>query len=386
MSEKINIEGSEMPPKTKIDLTRSETYLHDNTEFLQFLPPNSIDCSITDEPYGINFMGKGWDRLPTADQWKELLRVLKPGAWNLVICSPRQDVMGETINRLKEAGFNVGFSSIYWTYAEGAAKVQSLEKRLGDEYHGCYPGMPLKPAVEVVLVTMKPLSEDAYYKQAEQNRKGMVHVGPTRIPWREGETPSVGGRHFHSMTFGGQKEGGWKPRNTRETKKVAYGKTSLFRSATYNDNPTEDAGEYEINPDGRFPANLLVSNEILGDFSRFYDLSAWFERELHRLPPDIRKQFPFLYVRKPTRKEKQKHGLNNHETVKPLELMVYLIQLTTDPGDIVLDIFNGSGTTTVAAKMCDRIGIGCEAHSGYHAIAASRMHKTRIHKRLDGFL
>ena len=46
---------------------------------------------------------------------------------------------------------------------------------------------------------------------------------------------------------------------------------------------------------------------------------------------------------------------NNHPTVKPIELMKYLIKLVTPPGGIVLDPFNGSGSTGCAA-----VELGCE--------------------------
>ena len=42
---------------------------------------NSVDSIVTDPPYGLKFMGKGWDHgVPGADFWSEALRVAKPGA------------------------------------------------------------------------------------------------------------------------------------------------------------------------------------------------------------------------------------------------------------------------------------------------------------------
>jgi site-specific DNA-methyltransferase (adenine-specific) len=46
---------------------------------------------------------------------------------------------------------------------------------------------------------------------------------------------------------------------------------------------------------------------------------------------------------------------NNHPTVKPIELMKYLIKLVTPKGGLVLDPFNGSGSTGCAA-----VELGCE--------------------------
>ena len=53
----------------------------DCLEWLKIQPDNSIDCIITDPPYGLSFMGKKWDyELPSIEIWKECLRIAKPGA------------------------------------------------------------------------------------------------------------------------------------------------------------------------------------------------------------------------------------------------------------------------------------------------------------------
>ena len=49
-------------------------------DVLKDLPDNSITSIITDPPYALEFMGKGWDKvLPSVDIWQECLRVIKPG-------------------------------------------------------------------------------------------------------------------------------------------------------------------------------------------------------------------------------------------------------------------------------------------------------------------
>src|SRR5690606_17789034 len=48
---------------------------------LRTLDAESIDACVTDPPYGLSFMGKGWDRgVPGVEFWAEVLRVLQPGA------------------------------------------------------------------------------------------------------------------------------------------------------------------------------------------------------------------------------------------------------------------------------------------------------------------
>jgi site-specific DNA-methyltransferase (adenine-specific) len=70
--------------------------------------------------------------------------------------------------------------------------------------------------------------------------------------------------------------------------------------------------------------------------------------------------------------EEKKNG-NNHPTVKPIELMKYLIQLVTPPGGHVLDPFNGSGSTGCAAVELDYDYTGLELDPVYVAIAEKRI-------------
>ena len=62
-----------------------------------------------------------------------------------------------------------------------------------------------------------------------------------------------------------------------------------------------------------------------------------------------------------------------HETQKPYDLMAGLVSDFTDPGDIILDPFAGSGTTGVAAIQLGRRFIGWERDAKYHAIAMRRL-------------
>ena len=64
---------------------------------------------------------------------------------------------------------------------------------------------------------------------------------------------------------------------------------------------------------------------------------------------------------------------NNHPTVKPVELMKYLIQLITPAGGRVLDPFAGSGSTGMAAVALGHTFIGCELDAAYVAIANQRI-------------
>lgn len=62
-----------------------------------------------------------------------------------------------------------------------------------------------------------------------------------------------------------------------------------------------------------------------------------------------------------------------HPTTKPLPLMRELVELFSDPGELVLDPFAGSGSTGVACNQLGRNFIGWELNDEYHAIATRRL-------------
>lgn len=158
-------------------------------------------------------------------------------------------------------------------------------------------------------------------------------------------------------------------------------------------------GEFYDNTRGRFPANLLVSDDVLNDYSRYFSVDEWSAK----LPPRIQKTFPFFIVPKASKREKNEglddreaetvndgrqkaidnafqrgktERLNIHPTVKPLQLMCYLVTLGSRQGDTVLDPFLGSGTTAIAAKLLNRKYIGIEREKEYIEIAKARLDAT----------
>jgi DNA modification methylase len=363
--------------KTSLDeASMRNRLIQGNSEIvLSAIPDNSIDCIVTDPPYGYGFMGNGWDHsVPRTDIWNECLRVLKPGAFAFIMSAPRQDVLGRQIFCIEEAGFCVDFSPIYWAYASGFPKLASVSKAIdkkagavrkiikrnpnsrencgisntiyesgtvgktayitlpatekAKEFDGSYAGFQPKPAVEVIIVAMKPLKEKTFTEQAESNGKGVTWLDDCRIPNQDNENAD------------------------------------------------------------RLPANLVVSDQALGRASKFFNLDAW---------EDVR--LPFILSPKASRKEKEA-GLqesddmekigkdiasklrpeprkNPHPTVKPLKLMSYLITMGSREGDMVLDPFCGTGTTCIAVMMLKRDFIGIEILPEYHEIALKRLEHFR---------
>lgn len=62
-----------------------------------------------------------------------------------------------------------------------------------------------------------------------------------------------------------------------------------------------------------------------------------------------------------------------HPTIKTVEFMEWLILMSTDPGDLVLDPFMGSGTTAEAAKRTSRRFVGCEVDPTFHQYCQQRL-------------
>ncbi len=79
----------------------------------------------------------------------------------------------------------------------------------------------------------------------------------------------------------------------------------------------------------------------------------------------------FFYVPKASKKEKGE--LNTHPTVKPVNLLQYLVRLVCKKGGVVLDPFMGSGSTGVACKKEGMRFIGIEKEEEYFQIANTRM-------------
>ena len=405
----------------------------DSLTLLKDIDTDVIDLLVTDPPYGYSFMGKDWDKaVPSVEVWKECLRVLKPGSFAFVMSAPRQDVLSQMIVRLGMAGFDTSFTSIYWTYASGfpkAANVGKLvDKRLGAEREvistikkkpsassdcnegwvrpwaegkttmditapatpqakaldGSYAGFQPKPAVEVIIVAMKPLSEKTYVDQALANGKGITWLDDCRIPYQNEDDKTEG-----------------QSARTTKAQVNGYGAFDAF----------DRSDRSQIT--GRFPANLLVSDDVLNDgritksttrnptgraildtskgwnqnsmidqtergfndsgsYSRYFDLDKWAEKTL-----------PFLIVPKASKSEKG--GDNNHPTVKPLKLMSYLITMGSRPNDIVLDPFSGSGTVPIAARQLARRFIGIELAKEYAEIGDKRILPSIEQKNLIEF-
>lgn len=70
---------------------------------------------------------------------------------------------------------------------------------------------------------------------------------------------------------------------------------------------------------------------------------------------------------------KSEKRFGNHPTQKPLKILKELIECVTNPNDIILDPFMGSGSTCVASALLGRRYIGIELENKYYEIASKRI-------------
>ena len=100
--------------------------LGDCEEKIKELKENSVDAGITDPPYGWSFMGKKWDYdVPSVELWREVFRVLKPGAFLLSFAGTR--TYHRMAVNIEDAGFEIR-DMISWLYGSGFPKSLNVGK------------------------------------------------------------------------------------------------------------------------------------------------------------------------------------------------------------------------------------------------------------------
>ena len=174
----------------------------------------------------------------------------------------------------------------------------------------------LKPAHEPIVVGQK-LYEGSLKDNHEKWGCGLIDSDNNRIPWDK-KPPT-----------GWVKDG---------AKRRTFGRAGIT-TGTRKDHGTVDA-----NPAGRYPSNII--GEVESPHQKYF------------------------YAPRASRKEKGVE--NDHPTVKPVDLMAYLIRVYSPIGSVVLDPFCGSGTTGVASLREGREFIGIDLSKHYTEIARDR--------------
>lgn len=120
-----------------------EIYHGNALEVLRGLPGESVHCCVTDPPYELGFMGKKWDSSGIAfdpDLWREVLRVLKPGAHLLAFGGTRTH--HRMICAIEDAGFEIR-DCIAWAYGCLSEDTEILTINGWKRYHKTIENNPV---------------------------------------------------------------------------------------------------------------------------------------------------------------------------------------------------------------------------------------------------
>ena len=144
-------------------------YYGDMLDLDQVIKPNSIDSIITDPPYELNFMGKGWDKSGIAfdsESWRKCYEVLKPGGYLLAFGGSR--TFYRIACAIEDAGFEIR-DTIMWLYGSGFPKALNIGLAI-DQKNGIESPIiirqaqnewagwrtALKPSFEPIIMARKP--------------------------------------------------------------------------------------------------------------------------------------------------------------------------------------------------------------------------------------
>lgn len=348
----------------------------DCLEWMRTQPDNSIDCVVTDPPYGLKFMSKKWDYdIPSVELWTELLRVCKPGA--TMLCFGGSRTYHRLACRIEDAGWEIR-DCIMWIYGSGFPKSHN---HFGFEGYGT----ALKPAYEPIIMAMKPL--DGTFKQnAEKWGVAGINIDASRIGTEEITTQANSGeRQSFVKSFTGcdksKHKGRW-PANIildEEAGALLDEQSGILKSPGSQTKRKNQSGlSWKNSCKEIIPANYLPPDS--GGASRFFycakastsERNAGLEGHEDKISPYSIAGREGTGLRLKGRVSSARK--NNHPTVKPLKLMEYLIKLVMPPKDgILLDPFAGSGTTILAAQNLGFNAIGIEREKEYCDIAEARL-------------
>ena len=363
----------------------------DNIEVMKTIEENSVDSCISDFPYDLSFMGKRWDTTGNFYEWckaraVELYRIMKPGGYVCIFGHPK------TNHRMKSAFEDVRFNiveEIDWVYLSGFPKNQDIgkmfDKRAGAERkvigetkgvgkksgntyskHGGFNSgvipitIPateqakiwngwktsgLKPAHEPITIFQKPL-EGTYIENIEKWNCGAMNIDACRVGV---ETIKTNGK-----------------RN---------GAGSSLEWSKYK-SPENFIGEIHI---GRFPPNMIFDEYMAQELDNQTGIrtsgtncvrtkeGTFFEHGGLGKAGDVQitygdtgggsRMFPIIkYCTKVSPKERKlPNGERNpHVTLKPVELIKWLIKLVTPKDGTTIDITAGSCTHAVAVEELNR--------------------------------
>lgn len=323
-----------------------------------YIEKGSLDSIVCDPPYEIDFMGKGWDRSGVAfdaDTWRKCYDALKEGGYILAFGATR------TIHRIavaiEDAGFEIRDQLMYM-YGSGFPKSMNIglaiDKKLGVQDQWAGWGTALKPAFEPVIMARKPF-KGTCVDNVIKNGTGGINIDECRIA-----TDDFKGKKFTIPVINDK---------------------SKEKGVIFNLNA--ERVEYEQNDLGRYPSNVMLDADadINADWARYFYSAKASKKDRDEGLDMFNEQVAGSYK---FREDGSLDGAvttrkNIHPTVKPVELMQYLVRMVTPKGGKIMDCFMGSGSTGKATMFENRerdagyYFIGIEMTPEYLPICASRI-------------
>lgn len=399
-------------------------YLGDCLEVMDKLEADSIDAIITDPPYELNFMGKGWDNAGVSfnkETWVKCLRLLKPGGYLLTFGGSR------TFHRIacaiEDAGFEIR-DTIMWIYGSGFPKSMNISKGIeaknkygkantiakrkveqnsdGKEYkviqtnNGAMGekkivnrreykpvdssakqwsgwGTCLKPAFEPIIVARKPF-KGSLVDNILEHGVGGLNIDECRVGNEEQAQLSrnvASGRFPANIIHDGSEEATGGMPKTKGCQGKGFKKGDYKSSAVNTTFSRGDCVPYnDFGSASRYfycaKASKRDRDEGLDEFEEKTKVFNGKSQSSSKEIKDVEKRFT-------TRLR------NTHPTVKPTALMQYLVRLVCPKGSVILDPFMGSGSTgkATAYENKDRNAgysfIGIEQDEQYLEIAKARI-------------
>jgi len=398
--------------------------LGDCIEKMKEISSNSIDCIVTDPPYEIGFMDVSFDKTGIAhnvEMWKECLRILKPGGYLLSFGATR------TYHRMACAIEDAGFEMrdcLMWIYGSGfpkshnvglgidkhfghsnrgraipsASTYQASDKEeknkltgnkveeytgkteLGKKYSGY--GTALKPAYEPIIMARKPFKGTVADNVLEYGTGGInidgCRVGNEEITTTgpEGSNKYAGfiGKEQGQSTFKSTHIGRWPANILHDGSEEVV---SLFPN-TKSSNGSFKATDYEEKETSTpFTRGDFEGYGDSGSAARFFYSAKTSKKDRNEGCESLEeKQYSSdgrEILNETAYQRNNSIANNNHPTVKPTDLMRYLVRLVCPEGGTVLDPFNGSGSTGKAALLEGFNYIGIDMDESYIEISKARL-------------
>lgn len=369
----------------------------DCREAMRDMADASVDSVCTDPPYELGFMGKDWDRSGVANDvgmWKEVLRILKPGGWLIAFSHAR--TYHRMVCAIEDAGFEIR-DQIMWIYGSGFPKGGNRDGK----------GTCLKPAHEPIVLARKPFSGSVVANEARFGT-GALNIDDCRVSHDEVLREGAGGipmRHDPAVPRGrvgeasaqrrysdrgatdfaatpgprgGDSKGRWPANIVHDgSEEVVVGFPHSVSTPPGNIKPSPST----LHSYGSYANRSLVGHTDSGSTARFFYCPKASKADRDEGLDEFALQDIVSFQTgngesgRPSKwsEDRETQRRNIHETVKPTELMRWLVRLITPPGGLVFDPFTGSGSTGKAAVLEGRDFLGCEMTDAYIPIARARI-------------